>query len=292
MILEQWKAFAARIKGFVEACKLCGKNGDSGELRRLGSVGQTIIADLLWFSNTFRSDFSARATKVIQSCCDDATGSGSAAEYLKNSGTNPELTWMGMIRLSAFETEMTYLMTDYQVGIRSLTERAFTHLQRSIVADEAIRQKWRQAFCRGEIECEKLGALQLLAHGIWAFKVSGEGERTDLIFSNKIENFDEIQRSAEGLVLTEWKICRKSDNSAAKFTEACQQAKLYTKGVLAGTELESFRYVVVVSEDRIDTPSDLRIDSVTWRHINIAVNPLPPSKSARKSSGAPQTTAP
>src|SRR3989442_569356 len=38
-----------------------------------------------------------------------------------------------------------------------------------------------RAFEAGVPACESLGACHLLAHSVWAFKTSAEGERTDLV---------------------------------------------------------------------------------------------------------------
>ena len=40
--------------------------------------------------------------------------------------------------------------------MRSLVFRAFTHLQRTIVADRFARTVWEEAFQAGETECEQL----------------------------------------------------------------------------------------------------------------------------------------
>jgi hypothetical protein len=79
-------------------------------------------------------------------------------------------------------------------------------------------------------------------------------------------------------VLTEWK---KNENKKpeSNFLTARGQGNRYTKGVLAGNELTTYRYAVLVSEKHVDTPSDLAENGVVWRHINIAVDPEPPSKS-------------
>jgi hypothetical protein len=75
-------------------------------------------------------------------------------------------------------------LSDVQESIRTYSERAFAHLQRSIVADEEIQRKWLCAFGKGEVACEKLGGVDLLSHGIWAFKVDARGARTDLVFQD------------------------------------------------------------------------------------------------------------
>lgn len=286
MLLEQWKALAARIRGFIGACELCGRSDSTGTLRNLRIVGLGIIKDLQAFLTTFKNDLPARAVEAIEACA-ISDRSNSAASCLVDSGqstldTGNQQVWMAIVLLSSFESEMTYLLADGQTTIRSRTERAFTHLQRLLVADDAVRAKWIEALGAGETVCEKYGAVHLLGHGIWAFKVTGTGERTDLVFQEPLNDFGEVRRAADGLVLTEWKVCREPDSPDGKFREARDQAQRYSTGVLAGVELTTFRYAVVVSKDFIDTPADLPSGSVTWRHINIAVQPSSPSVSARR----------
>ena len=68
--------------------------------------------------------------------------------------------------LAAFRSEFDYLISDMQFLARRITERAFIHLQRSIVVDDMIRERWKTAFINHETSCEKLGALHLLSHGV------------------------------------------------------------------------------------------------------------------------------
>jgi hypothetical protein len=84
---------------------------------------------------------------------------------------------------------------------------------------------------------EGLGAVPLLWHGIWAFKVSAKGI-TDLVFNEPFEDLE--QRGVEALVLTEWKLAGEK-NANDRFEEAHQQAERYTEGALGGSELRGFR---------------------------------------------------
>lgn len=82
------------------------------------------------------------------------------------------------------------------------------------------------------------------------------------------------------MVLTEWKKAREG-GADAKFREAVEQAKNYADGPLAGNELHAYRYAVVVTEKQaVPLPNKIH-DGVTYRHINIAVNPDAPSHTAR-----------
>jgi hypothetical protein len=204
-------------------------------------------------------------------------------ESNSNSAKLPSTVAHFSILFRRFKSDFNYLTSDLEGVVLRLTARAFSHLQRSIVADESTREKWIVAFNEDEAACEKLGSVHLLQHGIWSFKINSIGERTDLVLGEPLTqtHMTEVDLSAEGLVLTEWKIASAS-NSEQKFQEAMSQAKLYSRGSLASLELRGYRYLVVVSEKQVAIPDDLLVDEVVYKHINIAVNPLSPSKAARR----------
>jgi hypothetical protein len=147
-----------------------------------------------------------------------------------------------------------------------------------IVADATVREKWQESFKKGEVACEKLGAVHLLLHGIWAFKVDAIGGRTDLVFQEPAGDLSNAQRYVDGFVLTEWKKANPNDNVGQLFEQARLQARRYSQGALAGSELTSYRFAIVVSHQQIDVPNDFREGLVIYRHINIAVNPRLPSR--------------
>jgi hypothetical protein len=157
-------------------------------------------------------------------------------------------------------------------------------LQRLLVVDEDVRAKWKRAYEHGgEPPCERLGAVHLLWHGIYAFKVNAAGARTDLVFNEPLERSFE-RRGVEGLVLTEWKVAD-AKNGVGRFEEGRTQAKLYKDGPLVASELTAYRYVVVVSLEDLphgSVPDDLMLDGVVYRHINIAIEPKSPSIRARE----------
>jgi hypothetical protein len=183
--------------------------------------------------------------------------------------------------LASFQSELSYKLEEFQDNARRLSERAFSHLQRSIVADVEFAQRWQLAFQEGELSCERLGACHLLAHGIWAFKTGSAGERTDLIMRDRVD-LAEAQRSAEALVLTEWKCVGQGENPDVKARQAREQTRLYAEGSLAGFQLDSHRFIVIVSQGRCSLPHSIEEDGVYYRYINVAVNPESPSRAARK----------
>ena len=88
----------------------------------------------------------------------------------------------------------------------------------------------------------------------------------------------EIQRTSMGLELTEWKIVRDLSELAAKLECAYQQAKRYRQGILAGFEVASPRYLVIVSQDYMQLPGSKTEQDVVYEYHNIAVTPTAPSK--------------
>lgn len=190
-------------------------------------------------------------------------------------------------KLQKFRSDFNYLTSDLEGIAVRLTARAFIHLQRSIIADASIREKWKTAFKERETACEKLGAVHLLQHGIWSFKAESPGERTDLVLGEPLtdQKLGDVYLAAEGLVLTEWKIADQSNKKQKYYDEAFEQAKLYAQGSLAAIELKRYRYLVIVSQDYLnDVPSDRENDGIVYKYINIAVDPSTPSVQARKSS--------
>jgi hypothetical protein len=196
-----------------------------------------------------------------------------------------QATWQAAFNATAVLvglcTEVTSSLADRDALGRRNTERAFEHLQRSIVADESYRNRWQAAYKAGETACERLGAVHLLLHGIWAFKAHSEGERTDLVLQERLA-IGKAEQIADTIVLTEWKLAKKRTDVMAKAEDGMRQAQLYSGSSLAAVELASVRYIVVVTEEREEMRGDERIGLVTYRFINVAVSPLKPSVEARR----------
>jgi hypothetical protein len=185
--------------------------------------------------------------------------------------------------LAAFRSEFDHLFTDHEAIIRSRVARAFLHLQRSLIADEDIHNKWERAFAVGETACEKLGALHLLSHGILAFKAYAPGERTDLILGDRLVIDDSLIAGTEGIVLTEWKCVRVDDKPADKQREAKAQALRYSTGAMAGFELHSERYLVLVGDQEFASIADEREGAVLYKTVPLFLARETPSKAARHS---------
>lgn len=280
--LDQWKALSARIRGLMQAGQLHAqyltvRSSDSyGRAKFLREQAASVLTSLEAFRDRFRISLPPAAVAAI----DDFISK--RGNLVRSTIDHPDLreesAWAAVVMLATLETEISFILSDVQQSIRAGSERAFAHLQRSIVADPDIHKKWQTAFDAGEVACEKLGAVHLLLHGIWAFKVNAAGERTDLVFQEPAGDLLSEQHYADGLVLTEWKTVATGDDPKKRFAEARSQAQRYARGALAGSELTGYRYAIVVSERQVTVPADLPDGAVVYRHINIAVDPRSPSR--------------
>jgi hypothetical protein len=91
-------------------------------------------------------------------------------------------------------------------------------------------------------------------------------------------------RAVEGLVLTEWKVLRPSDKIADVVEAGIAQTKHYTEGILAGLELASTRYVVVVSAKQIPPVAARVVGKISYEVRNVVVSPDVPSVAGKKAA--------
>ena len=84
-------------------------------------------------------------------------------------------------------------------------------------------------------------------------------------------------------MLTEWKLAN-AKSATDRFSEARTQTDIYKQEPLATYELRDYRYLIAVSLEDLPQaalPADLVASGITYRHINIAIEPEAPSKRAR-----------
>lgn len=229
--------------------------------------------EILLFRDQYRSQLIEAAIKCIdrfESIAKSALGEGA---------TTGRHQIQSIVAFVALRTELNYYCSDREFQMKRLVERAFLHLKRSIIADPIFARNWQDAHGKGETACEGLGAIHLLLHGIWAFKVEATQERTDLVLGTRLAD-DEAIQSADALILTEWKKADKDSSQIAieKLIEAAiKQAKIYKGSSLAGYEVHSVKYIPIVSWDRVNV-KDQEDGEVLYRVINIPVCPSKPSK--------------
>jgi hypothetical protein len=226
-IYSEWERLSARIRGLITAGELhsalfTNSQDAMGAMKHLGEVARAIALDVEAFYSALepteiglRNTIAAFLLKVRE----HLQAGPNQTQDMRQISLRTLL-----ITVAALESEVSYLLSDHQSSIRSRTERAFEHIQRSIVVDEALRNRWQAAFDEGEVRCEMLGAVHLLSHGIWAFKVDAKGARTDLVYQEPLLDLKPATRAAEGLVLTEWKKLARGNNGNAMFSSARAQA--------------------------------------------------------------------
>jgi hypothetical protein len=276
---SEWAAIVARIDGFLASTNvylqsLIAERGDAfkGADQVLLPESRKIFGELGAFANRYEESLSPAAKDALHRFLED-----------NKDHFGPPLQGWHLIKrvapaLAAVRHEISFHLADSAAYARRLSERAFEHLQRSIVVDEEVRSKWKLAFRKGEVACERLGAIHLLSHGIWAFKINAAGERTDLVFADRPIEQTEVESVAEALVLTEWKKVLSPEKRDAQASQARAQASRYSVGSLAGIELASYRYVVLVSGQHLERIPDERVGEIIYRHVNVAVDPRIPSR--------------
>jgi len=276
-----WQAISLRITSLIETASFLFHTGEG-----VGADHYGVSSDLIRNARTLYQEiciFGELYGSLLPPGAKEALDKFIANR--KHLFTNSHLGgWSGLQALAplgSFRSEFSYCISDTEVVARNLIERAFLHLQRSIIVDSGIKTSWQNAFTDGETACERLGSVHLLLFGIWAFKAVAVGERTDLILGNKLQITPSVQNASEAMALTEWKLIRSESEVPAKSDQALAQARLYGNGSLAGFELRSCRYLVLVSENYISNmPPDVIEDDILYQFRNIAVSPPSPSKAS------------
>ena len=288
--LEQWRNLAARIDGLIRAGEFLASAVNASETPGIPPNDNfdcvkdsilpernAIIAEIKHLGDTYASDLPPQASVARR-------------RYVTwgriDSTTVGVIGIQSLAPLASFRSEFEYLIRDTEAEGRSLTELAFVHLQRQLEVDEDIRKKWQEAFKKRETACERLGAVHLLSHGIWAFKVSTIGSATDLVFNNPVDRYADIMsRTARALILTEWKLVRSGDTITTKAQEARTQARHYSGGVLGDVELKRIRYIVLVCHEDLNedlTLPDVIDEPVTYRHVLLSMSSMAASVKTKK----------
>lgn len=278
---DEWNAIAARTDGLLAAGNfliqtLQVNSGDEyGLSNYIAEQARDILKTISVFSAHQGSSIPPSAAKSL-------------VAFIETHG--PRINSGGVSRLATlqicltslawFRAEIDYHLADFAAITRRRSERAFLHLQQSIIADRSFQEKWISAYGVGEVACERLGGIHLLLHGIWGFKITATGARTDLFFGEPVDDIESRARAIDAYVLTEWKLVRTPTDHQQKAEIARGQAELYASGALGGLELADYRYIVLVSQDRLPPLPDYNAGTVAYRHVNIAVEPAVPSRAA------------
>lgn len=276
MVITEWKALAGRIDGFVSASNLffCSFNANDTDWHGVSNNfliprAKEIYEDIYQWWQRNRKMLTPEMDKLVtqfharfpSTRLNGIPGIQAASTYF-----------------CSFKSELDFELRDIEMAARGIVERAFCHLNRSIVANSTIGTVWQKAFHDGEIACEKLGGAHLLSHGLWGFKVAGPGERTDLVLHEPVK-LDDVQATQTVLVLTEWKLVRNPTDAVGTFEDAVVQAERYGQGILSGIELGLRRFIVLVSNEHLTLPQKKVKDTIEYQAINVVVSPKVPSRS-------------
>lgn len=281
--IERWRTISSRILALGEACNFLVQtyqthNDNYGSLKFVFSEIKDIGDELKRFFGTHRAELPPLAAAYLQEILQRYDELSQPLHTASSLGKIQSVAPILMIR-----ARFNYLLQDMEVEGRNATELAFEHLRRTIVVDPKVRASWEKGFDAREEECERLGAVHLLSHGLWAFKVKGAGAATDLVYNEPVDaQSPTLRRTARAIVLTEWKRVRRDATANTMADEARKQAELYAGGILGDLELKRTRYVILVTEQHLEPPPDVEIRGTTYRHIVIPVTPKTPSQEARR----------
>jgi len=288
---QHWEMLYARIDGLIDLGHLYAASGGAQEYHGASNLtlvpqAKAILPLIQQFHDQYKAVLPASAKEVLERFLHNERSARNFEPGNGVSGLQGAIFLVGL--LASFRGELAYHLSDREVAVLRRIDRAFVHLIRSIVADSEVRAKWRQAFSVHETRCEALGAAHLLSHGIWAFKAHAQGGRTDLILGGP-PSLDEVRRVAEGLVLTEWKRLQDGEAPQEKALAARAQAEQYAERTLAGFEIESRRFLILVSRKLISPlpEAPAAASGACYEVINIPVEPDVPSTVAISATEKP-----
>lgn len=281
MWMQRWKVIAASVVGLQECLRpyfatvgTVGRDNHGIGNSLIIPEARALFREMQAFRDSYRSALPPDAVTALSALLAKHGETMERCSGLAGAGT-------AVCILAVIRGAMEVHLSDHEWIGCSITERAFSHLQRSIVANASVRETWQNAFHEGETDCEKLGATHLLAHGIWAFKIDSAGARTDLVYNKPFDTSEAMRTAPHALVLTEWKIATDA-TVGSQFESAVRQAELYAAGALADLELTRTRYIVVVTKKGAQPLADTTSDGVLYRFVNIAVDPDTPSVAAKR----------
>jgi hypothetical protein len=166
MWLNEWRAISARIQALLDAGAFFLRTPDSDMHNASDQIilnAHATVEKIREFNDVHHQELQADQQQCIllflKRYTEDLRSPGATVAAF--SGVTSVVTY-----LASFRAEFEYLSKDATQVARSLVTRAFTHLQRLLVADELTRKLWQHTFAQGETACEALGACHLLSHGI------------------------------------------------------------------------------------------------------------------------------
>ncbi|VEB35406.1 Uncharacterised protein [Legionella sainthelensi] len=278
-VYKQWETLSTKLAGLINAVTLFYQIPQKDHLGTAKLLKEEIKANIELIIKFQESANTPQLSELIDSFSNEIRASLNdtiRGELLDQQNIKV------IIQLTLLKNNIDYFLKDSQRYIRKTVEVAFQHLQRSLIADQSLREVWKKD--KKEIHFEKLGSTHLLLHKIWAFKIDTAGERTDLVLSEKVDKENPLYDCVDGLVLTEWKYVKDHKQMDVLIEQAKNQTKLYKGGTLSSIELSNYYYLVMVSEDLIfSTPWTIEEEAgIIFRIVNVAFSPSTPSVASKK----------
>jgi len=142
---DQLNALSSRIKGLIQAGMLYSQflrvnSSDShGSAELLRGQCENVVKEILSFRKIFEKSLPSISLSTI-----DAFENKISKFFADDLNITRDMMiqglWTGLVGLSAFETELSFLLCDNQESIRTKSELAFHHLQRSIIVDNDFQK--------------------------------------------------------------------------------------------------------------------------------------------------------
>ena len=140
--MTEWRAISARIAALLDAGTFFFRTNDNNDYGAadvlIKNAGDT-FGNIKRFLNLHGAQLPGGPKACLQLFLSD---------YQRQFGNTPAIGFSGatavLTYLASFRAEFEYLIADTEAMARSLVVRAFTHLQRSIVADDAVRERWQE----------------------------------------------------------------------------------------------------------------------------------------------------
>ncbi len=190
---SEWKAISNRINGLKEAVQFFSQYQVPDDYNTIGKVLLPQVEEIFNLISQFQKTYKSPLSPSTQRCLNNYLSQNKifidSPTTLSNAVGKQKIL---ITSLMSLQSELDFHLSDTQFIIHRITERAFVHLQRLIIVDETVKNNWNNSFKR-ETECEKLGAVHLLSHGIWAFKIHAKKGRTDLIYAEPVNSFDNLK---------------------------------------------------------------------------------------------------
>jgi hypothetical protein len=156
---EQWGTISAKIAGLERSVALLATNKNIGAANVVSEVIGDLVSELGSFKATCHRILPSTAIRSIDRVLEASRRAEGATGIGRAQGVSTALV--------ALRAEVdASLATGFR--LQGASERAFLHLQRTLVADDDVRAKWRAAYESGESRCEQLGGVRILLK-TWAF---------------------------------------------------------------------------------------------------------------------------